>query len=468
MRKLLLLMMIHVTLRSVQSVNGVIWDKKTEDFVPIFSIPVFATMNQELLNRSLEIETHNFQGNVIRLTYYEIKNIINTENNGTRVSGATGEIWNTMSEFLNFTLKPIISEVPTLGHTLGKTFMPGLLKTIQFNETDVIPRLETHLKRLRAAQFSHPLWKTSLHMYIPLNIKYIRTWMVRVFSPNVWYAILATYCLLSFSSYLTQTMDSNFRQTKSNVTFNDHLFYNFGVICGQSFVLSVSSRSSKIVELWLGLFSFLVRTAFGALLISYLTQTNTTPPFHDVESLLSDTPYDIVTEEGTYGDMLFKYFGGEPYRTVRILNRHRSYDTTKEMHETLCSGKKLYAMTETDDMKKASGQYICKLNEVGMALHQMDIVSGIAWNFTYKRTIDKGIIKFHEVGIIKRIKDVWIESKNVEETVSDEAEAIIFEQVYLIILIFGYGALISFIIFIFEVLTFCVTRNCCVKQNCCI
>lgn len=60
-----------------------------------------------------------------------------------------------------------------------------------------------------------------------------------------------------------------------------------------------------MVELWLGLFSCLIRTAFGALLISYMSQTIFIPPFQDLNSLLDETTYDILTLNGSLPYYLF-------------------------------------------------------------------------------------------------------------------------------------------------------------------
>ena len=73
MKTILLLVMIHQLLKPVQSVNGVIWDKKLEDFVPIFSIPAFAAVNDELLSHSRAEEVYNFKGKTVTFAYFEVK-----------------------------------------------------------------------------------------------------------------------------------------------------------------------------------------------------------------------------------------------------------------------------------------------------------------------------------------------------------------------------------------------------------
>ncbi|XP_076624631.1 uncharacterized protein LOC143343538 [Colletes latitarsis] len=453
MKELLLVAVIHVVTRPVQSVNGVIWDKKINDFVPIFSIPVFATMNQELLNRSREMETHNFQGNVIRLTYFEIKNLINKKNNGREITGAIGAIWNTLSELLNFTLKPTLVEDAILGYQRDSgIYMTGLLKIIENNETDVIPRIETHKSHLAAVQFSMPLWITSYNVYIKGGMEPLSTWMLKLFSWKIWYAILIIYFLLSICSYLTQTINSKITQTKSSASFHDHFFYNFGLICSQSYLPNGSNTSSKIVELWLGLFSLLVRTYFSALLIIYLTKIIPTYPFHDLKSLLNNSSYNIVAVNETL--LTFQLLYNNSYQKEIEMNRLKIVKTNTELYETVCSSDKLYAMLETMDVTLTSNPHICPLHTVENPIAIIPIVSGISRNFTYKRSIDIGILKMYEGGIIKEILTYWKDMNNPRKNEPNIIEPVNLKHTYLIITTFYCGVMISFIIFIFEIVIF--------------
>ncbi|XP_017763142.1 PREDICTED: uncharacterized protein LOC108552949 [Eufriesea mexicana] len=455
MRNLLLLVTIHEFLRPVQSVNGVIWDKELEDFVPIFSVPAFAAVNHELMNRSRELELYNFQGRIVKFSYYEETNIINSRANGTEVTGVIGEIWNILSEYLNFTLKPILTKEQTVGIADSKgKFSIGLLSHIERNETDVIARVEAHIKRSNIIQFTIPLWKTKYRLYIRREVKYVPTWMLKLFSRKVWFMILLMYFMLSFCSYLSQAGESKVTNKYSKTNLNDHFFYNFGMICGQGYFPSCSSKSSRIVELWLGLFSCLIRTAFGALLIGYMTQTTETPPFEDLNSLLDTTSYNILTINGSLPTLLLQAGVSPEYNKTTQLRRHTIVNTEEEMYKTTCLTGKLWAIFQSADMKKARGIYFCRLNPAGKSMFTAWIVSGISWNFKHKRSIDVGILKLYEVGFMDLLKYRWIESKNVEEEVLNKTEPIMLEQVYLILLIFSGGLLISFIILLFENLIF--------------
>ncbi|XP_050490921.1 uncharacterized protein LOC126873757 [Bombus huntii] len=455
MRKILLLVMIHELLRPVRSVNGVIWDKKLQDFVPIFSIPAFAAVNNELLSQSRGEEIYDFQGRIVRFSYYEEKNLINSIGNGTRITGIIGEIWNILSEYLNFTIKPILTNEKSTGASdPDGIFRTGLLKYIADNETDVISRMEAHSKRLTITQMTMPLWKAEYRLYIEREVRHVPTWMVKLFSKRVWQAVLITYLLLSMCSYLSHKVETKIMLKKLQTGLNDHFFYNFGMICGQSFFPSSSTRSSRIIELWLGLFSCLIRTAFSALLIGYMTQTTFTPPFKDIESLLDNTSYKILTLNGSIPNIIIERGTSPTYKKVLDMKRYVVMNTIEEMYTKICTSNNPYTIFESEDLKKARGMYFCRLNPVGIPLFYSWIVPGISKTFTHRRSIDIGMLKLYEVGFIKLLKHRWIESKNVEKESLNVTEPIILEQVYLTLMIFIGGLLISFIILLFENIIF--------------
>ncbi|XP_076231376.1 putative glutamate receptor [Calliopsis andreniformis] len=450
MKKLLLLIVIQNFLMPVQSVNGLIWNKRSGEFVPIFSVPTFAVMNELLLNHSRQEEIHNFQGRIVRLSYYEMNNLLKSAADGTMVTGVIGEIWNTLSELLNFTLVPNRTDENTLGRLNSDgVYINGLLQHLQRNETDVVPRVEAYNKRIIAGQFTIPLWKSRCQYYIRREVTHIPTWMLKLFSRKVWYAVLMTYFLLSICSYLTDAVASKIIHKKAKVTLNDHLFYNLGVICSQCYLPSNLSKSSRMVEVWSGIFSVLIKAAFGALLIGYMTQIVIKPPFHDMHSLMHNTKYNIVVLDGSFPSVVLKA-NVNIFKTTIQANRIVHLHSVENVYKTGCS-KNLFTIVDSEDIKKSRGLYFCRLNPVGIPFVNSWITSGISWNFTFKRSLDIGILRLHEVGIIKLLKHRWIETKNAEyNTESNTTEPIIMEQTYFIFLILFYGLLISLAILIVE------------------
>lgn len=63
-----LLAFVHLS----SAVNGVIWSKTRRKFVPIFNIPHFAKIQNEILQESKELEQHDFGGGDLRFVYYNV------------------------------------------------------------------------------------------------------------------------------------------------------------------------------------------------------------------------------------------------------------------------------------------------------------------------------------------------------------------------------------------------------------
>ncbi|XP_026666538.1 uncharacterized protein LOC108632788 isoform X2 [Ceratina calcarata] len=248
---------------------------------------------------------------------------------------------------------------------------------------------------------------------------------------------------------------------KPRVKLQDSFFYNFGMICGQSYLPGGICRSSKIVELWLGLFSLIIRTAFGALLIRCLTQTTFTIPFHDMRSLLENSQYNILTLNGSLPQLamsakalhLLSLLSIEDIPYEKVAKRHVIKSSMEEMYRTVCTSDN-YAIFMAADIKQARGAYFCLLNPMGTSIMENWIVSGIARNFRYKRTIDVAIIKFHEVGFINALVKRFITFVDRIKEPPNIIEPINMEQIHLILLLLSNGFLLSFIVFSFEIITF--------------
>lgn len=58
------------------AVSGIIWLKQKQEFVQLFSIPQFATLQEENLAKSQAIEIHDMKNEVVRAVYYEVRSEI--------------------------------------------------------------------------------------------------------------------------------------------------------------------------------------------------------------------------------------------------------------------------------------------------------------------------------------------------------------------------------------------------------
>ncbi|XP_076293986.1 uncharacterized protein LOC143215600 [Lasioglossum baleicum] len=520
-RQLVLVVVVNCLLTPVQSVNGVIWDKQRNDFVPIVSKPIFAAMNQEFLSRSREEETHNFQGRAFKFSYYEIDDVIFAVENGTRVSGYIGETWNILAEYLNLTLKPDRSSLNTLGFKINGTFTPGLLKTIQLNQTDIVARVELVSIRMGAAQFTLPLkcsrrvtivkfskkflQKFSIKILTPsLNYREIRrriphpcnprnestplsgvivsqfiysyifkdvirflchcrnsflmkpkrqhvtTWMLKLYSRKVWFAILITYIILSVCSYVFRVIEAGMFKENMIPGMADYFFYNLGMICTQNCNTSSGRRCSRLIEYLASLFALLINTAFNAVIFGYMSQVVSIFPFYNTKSILESTQYSIIAVNGSSFHEAFA--GGHlpdhsnKSRKKRIILVRNLTD----MYTRLCSDE-LMTTFSSDEIGK-NGNYACQLQTVGLSM-VVSIVSAISWQFKNKRSIDIALMKLYENGILQGIHRRWLKWWQEDDS-SGIPEAVVLEQVHFVYMVLLGGLFMSLIILVLEQITF--------------
>ncbi|XP_011699549.1 PREDICTED: uncharacterized protein LOC105456887, partial [Wasmannia auropunctata] len=288
--------------------NGVIWSRTQKTFVPISSVPAFAVMQQERLRQSRALETHNFQLQNLTITSFQEQHFFEFYDNYTKVTGLCGELWNLLSEKLNFTLQPIRSSENDLGASVNLSSFPrGLLGIISRNETFAIPKVETYSLRLLATDFTMPLWMNKHRLYIQQEILHDSTWMAKAFSWKIWCSILIMYLLLSVCSFWSQTIFARIGNNCRSSSIGNHIFYNFGIICNQSYIPDNLIGRSRIIEVSMGLFCSVLSMSFGAVLFFYITnRINIIPPFDNLESMLTDSTYKVVCLKGSLGHIAIK------------------------------------------------------------------------------------------------------------------------------------------------------------------
>ncbi|XP_012535449.1 uncharacterized protein LOC105836157 [Monomorium pharaonis] len=433
--------------------NGVIWNKMKKVFVPISSVPMFAVMQQEYRRQSRALETHNFQLQNLTLTAFEEPYFLEFYDNDMKVTGLCGELWTFLSEKLNFTLQPVRSNETSLGASArNQTIFPhGLLNVISRNETIAIPKVGMHSVRLIATDFTMPLWMNSQRLYIQNEVVHDKTWMANVFSWKIWCLILVMHLLLSVCSFWSQMVFARINNTRHSA-ISDHIFYNFGMICNQSYIPNVLNGRSRIIETSLGLFCSILYMSFGALLfICIARRIHIMPPFNNLNSLISDTTYDVVVLKGSTGDIALKVIPDQVFAQVRSAKRFVVASTIEEVFKLACmSGKKKYTIFYGEDEYKTIDQTKCYLTPVGESYLKMWIASGIVKNFKYKKTINLGILRLKEVGLWNALISRWLIERHQHTNDVTTTEAIGMDQVSLIIFMMCCGMLIAFIIFISE------------------
>ncbi|XP_048505403.1 probable glutamate receptor isoform X1 [Athalia rosae] len=456
-----------LSLPLANALNGVIWDKNSNDFVKIFSIESYKIMQIERLQISWELEKHNFGGKIFKFSSFPIRNLLNFENNFTEISGVHGDMWNILAGMLNFKLKVEKIREDEYGTRSKNGSWSGLLGYIWRNETDIIPRSVAYPSRLTALQFTMAIWRTHYRFYMRKKLQFHRDWMVGLFSREVWLSVfifLSAISLLSFTQHLLTCINNEKNEDVDDPivpTLRDHTFYIFSIFCGQGWVPSLLIKHSKILLITTRLLSWLLLIAFSSKLIAHVTQRQYHKPFTDLESLYKDTDYKIVVKRNSFVYSVF-VLAPRPIYKMFVDSGRLVQASTNEAYDKLCGGRYVYFeaqdVVEADNIRTKQ----CDINSIGSPYYKTWISSGVVRGFDYVKTINRAILKLNECGLIDHLKSTWLE-KAVEVTNTGDFESIKLGQLSLIFGMLCVSIILSLIILIMENIVHNETRC---KPNC--
>ncbi|CAL1673901.1 unnamed protein product [Lasius platythorax] len=433
------------------AVSGIIWLKQKQEFVQLFSIPQFATLQKENLAKRRALEMRDMKNEVVRAIYYEEKNMVMFYDNDTKVNGICGDLWYLLADYLNFTFIPMKTTNRDFGERLKNGSYTGVIGMLMRNEAQAIMRSGFFINRMDVLDYTTALWKSQFHIYVQPEWLFDNTWVLTLFSPKTWYFVVFLFIILSLVGYFLQKIPMDYKPEKEvsvNFSLGDNFFYSFAMMCGQGYIPDAFHNKFKILSLSKSIFAWLILLAFSSHLIYRMTNREPTLPFKDVDTLFSNTKKILLAFRGS---IIYYYlhnkYGGD-VSGKNLLERVRFIEIAEDMHNTICDNMKKYAMFEISDRFSALNRNDCPLEALGN-YNETYISFGVQKNYPYKKTIDYALIKFIEVGLMDALADRWlnIRLENIEQI---QFKMIDLHQVYLIFLILCWGGLISFTILILE------------------
>ncbi|XP_014602644.1 PREDICTED: uncharacterized protein LOC106786114 [Polistes canadensis] len=223
------------------------------------------------------------------------------------------------------------------------------------------------------------------------------------------------------------------------------------MLCKQGCIPEEFEGRSRIIELSLSMFCTIMHIAFSVLIFAYMTmKIIDLPTFDDLVSLKNETNYNIVIVNGSVPYISFK-INNVVLKELWKSNRLLIVETDEEMYEKACFNN--YVMFFAEDVHNTKEDYICQLKPVGQIYYETWVASGISKKFKYKRTIDMGVIKLLEIGLINRLKK-RVEANRKKHLDWKQPNPIEMEQVSKFFLIPCFAAALASIIFVIENLVF--------------
>ncbi|KAJ8683326.1 hypothetical protein QAD02_019118 [Eretmocerus hayati] len=146
-----------------------------------------------------------------------------------------------------------------------------------------------------------------------------------------------------------------------------------------------------------------------------MTQSSLVPPFTNLETLFYNTDYIVLLRNSTAAQRAFKERYEPIIEEIVEAGRYRYYSEKFDfvsMWNDACSDDVNGAAFHFPYLKPniASEDVSCNLEAVGQSRYSVCITAVIPKNFMYKKTINYGIIRLHESGLIDSLKSRWLKS----------------------------------------------------------
>ncbi|KAJ8682703.1 hypothetical protein QAD02_018495 [Eretmocerus hayati] len=396
---------------------------------------------------------YNFYGEKLHLLFYNIDNIFEFRENDSKLSGACGEIWNLLSEYLNFTMVIEKSNVEMVGTRIKPSGnWTGLMGMIKKTSKIIIPCMEVHRSRIEKVNFTPCFWIGKNRFYIQSNNRFEVTWVFDLYSREIWCLIIVFYFLISFASSAVKYFVSkqSHDQRKLMPNFGDHFFYCLAALSNQGSVLYTVQSNQRILAFSISMFAWFILTSFSSQIYVFMGREAHFQPFRDFETLFYDTDYTVLVQKSSGAYVAFQ----NRYDVIldRIISSGRVdyYENYTEMWDRVCSDDGKSVAFQYDNILPMNNYSGCELEPIGKSYYTAWIAAGIPKHFENKKEISHGITKLHENGIIDALKSRWLYRNGISRIKSRPYSSVSLQQVLLPIGIYILGVLASIILLIVE------------------
>ncbi|KAJ8684007.1 hypothetical protein QAD02_019799 [Eretmocerus hayati] len=431
-----------------RSISSIIWSKDEQDFIPLSNVPSFSGAIGPNHGENQREERFNFQKEVVKLLYFQDTRMVDFIENGTKVTGILGDVWNIIADYLNFTLVPKKIEFDGYGVRHPNGSFDGLVGYLQRNETQIIPRIVLLAEYGSILDYVCPFWKIHYGVYIKPKMKYDEYWFSDVFSTELWITSVIVLFILSISGYVTGKTRETITKEKINFSLNDHILYTVALAAQQGSVPAEFPLVSRRIYAITTFFSWIIVVSLNAQAIYYLVDKELYRPFVDLISLIRSTNYDLLIDKGGELSKIYRTHG----------DRERvSITTIEKLFKKVCSTQiDNVAGFLANDRYKATSKIHCDLIEITRPYFPSLLASAIQKGL-HVRSFNIGILRLHENGILNKLKQKYF------STIIQKSDETIFESVnmsqvgaFLQMLVASYA--VSFCIFIIEHIVYNVQK----------
>ncbi|KAJ8681117.1 hypothetical protein QAD02_016904 [Eretmocerus hayati] len=390
----------------------------------------------DLRKRELHVSTKHLPG------------IFKPINGDPQRRGIIGDVWVALGELLNFTM--IVTSIAGIPKEFDDcTYSRG------WNTSEICmikSAMGIRSSLLKRVDFTQCYFTSGVKLFIKPDHRFKISWMIDIFSPGLWLCIALFYSFLIILSTFIFLVDPRNNEIQSRPLVMDTFATIFVTLCDQVADLEESKKHRRLLVLSMSLFSWMMLTAHSSLLYIFMSRSDLIAPFHDLESLYQDTDYQVLLADETAATRIFQN-GAFKEREKPVIeklvnsNRVQWYNNSQNMWREACLSKYQSAAFHMAYQYATNYDHHlpCDLLPTGTSYNKLCIAAQIPKKFTFKKPINYGIVKLHEVGIINAIQRRWL---NHETSFGVRPySSIELGHVYLPILVFVSGSTLSLVIF---------------------
>ncbi|KAJ8681068.1 hypothetical protein QAD02_016855 [Eretmocerus hayati] len=285
-------------------------------------------------------------------------------------------------------------------------------------------------------------------LYVKSTRHFDDTWIIGIFSPRTWYTVVIFFILFSMVGvcvkYLSDLRDSGYDAVRASEVF----FYCFGVICNRGDEYYNIYGINQTLSFTIGMFSWLLLSAYSSQIYVSITQTMESVPFRNLQEMYYKSDYIITNNANrTYLGPIAK----EDMGMQKLLDaqRYKHFEDYRSTWFAACSSEHKYAVVQKNTVS-FDYDVPCDLKAVGQLYSVGRVAGGIPKKFKYKKTINNGIIKMREFGIMRYLKDKWLYKVIYDRIELRSYSPIVFEQVFAVVIVYLIGVFLSMAIFLHE------------------
>ncbi|KAJ8681101.1 hypothetical protein QAD02_016888, partial [Eretmocerus hayati] len=240
--------------------------------------------------------------------------------------------------------------------------------------------------------------------------------------------------------------------SRQKVPYMEVPFCAFGVFCNQGFEIQANFSNHRIWTWSINLLSWILIASYSSQMYILMAKSSLILPFKNLASLYQETDYSLLLVNNLSVSEIFEARADPLIKKMLHAGRVYRHKSMVHMWEEACLDGRVMPMFklvhELNTYKE--NLFPCDLKLVEEVYGSSCVSALVPKNFLFKETLNYGISKLHENGIISAIRRRY--QKNDDLVEMRPYTQVEFGHVSLILMVYGFGFCLASMVFMVELI----------------